>query len=338
MTDYRTILIRYGCAVAFLLCLSFNTYWFSTSGDGDAEHLVDTIANIQHGLKKMATKPGTVPPVKGNVIYEQVSKNWNVNTSASPAPSYEYIYPSANVTIVKVEEQYKLATPRQFRAQIVKKDILLRWNAPQLENSDEFNMQYDGYELIKEWKNAQGALQQQTFHFMKDKTAYLDKEIAYRTNYTYKLRTFAYNLKASGGMATTILGKEVIASSFLYSKPLLIMPAYELKLLGASGDFAMIELRKYHEGEYIKTICTIRKGDAIEALRVRVPGSKTYVDFTPGWKLHDVTRSRVLRDAKVFKRGQRGNRMMIEKKVAYYTSAITYLDEEQQQVQAIQSK
>ena len=272
-----------------------------------------------------------------NTIYEQVNKNWNVSTNASPAPNYEYIYPSANVTIVKVEEQYKLATPRQFRAQIVKKHILLRWNAPQLENSGEYNMQYDGYELVKEWKNAEGKLQQKTFHFMKDRTKYLDTDIAYRTNYTYKLRSFTYNLKARGRMATTILGKEVIASQFLHSKSLRIMPAYEIKLLGTAGDFAMLELKKYYNGEYIKTTCTIRKGEAIEAIRVRVPGSKTYVDFSPGWKLLDIGRAKVLHNAKVLLPGPQGNKV-VQKRLAYYTSAITYLNEEQQQIQAIQNK
>ena len=337
MTDYRTILIRYGCPVAFLLCLSFNTYWFSTSGDGDAGRLVQKVDRTIDKITRVHRVSRTETTVNANAIYEQVNKNWNVSTNASPAPSYEYIYPSANVTIVKVEEQYKLATPRQFRAQIVKKDILLRWNAPQLENSGEYNMQYDGYELVKEWKNAQGALQQQTFHFMKDKTAYLDKEITYRTNYTYKLRTFAYNLKASGGMATTILGKEVIASQFLRSKSLLIMPAYELELLGTSGDFAMIELRKYHEGAYIKTICTIRKGDAIEAIRVKIPGSKTYVDFTPGWKLLS-THAKLIRDMKVINVDQRGRKMVGEKKVTYDIPGIIYLNEEQQHVQILQKK
>ncbi|BBM87795.1 hypothetical protein [Candidatus Uabimicrobium amorphum] len=341
MTDYRKILIKYGCQVAFVLCVTFNAYWFSTSGNSDAENLVEEICSTQRKIittsrvRMFEARQRYNDTAKSNqTFYEQVSKNWNVSTSASQAPSYEHIYPSANVTIVFVEEQYKIAVPRQFYAKIAKKNIQLRWKQPQSKNNGKYNMQYDGYQLVKEWRDAKGKRQQKTFHFTNDRTEYLDTQIAFKTDYNYQLRSFTYNTKATGGVAKTILGKEVIASKTLRSKQLRIMPAYEIKLLGAGSCSAMILLRKYYNGKYMKTTCVIREGEMIEALHVKVPGSGLHTDFTPGWKLVKINpRAEILREKIV-----RVGRKRAKKMVKSYAPAITYLDDEQQQVQLIQNK
>ncbi|BBM83678.1 fibronectin type III domain-containing protein [Candidatus Uabimicrobium amorphum] len=347
--DPKELLVQYGHILAFVVCIAFNGFWFMKSGDEMAERLITKVDSTQRKLKrKLKEKPKDVKAVAD--YSKSVVANWSISKEVSQSPGYQSIYPSANITFeheVPPEDQW-INKPSGISIKIGKEKITVNWKRPTTlrKNGKVQQMtKIEGYQLIKNWKDRDGKDRTKEFLFRYGKTSLVDKKVETKTLYTYKVRAYSYNAEAKGGKEGKIKDKKAILSDFTKTVQGKIKSLYEIELLGVAGDSAFVKLRRYYRGSNRETTCNIKKGQEIQALNVKVKGLKKRINFTPGWKLINLTtraqRKKMVKE-KVFshmdKVTKRAVYKTVEKPRLYETPAIIYIDEKKQQVKAYQKK
>lgn len=347
--DPKELLVQYGHILAFAICIAFNGFWYMKSGDTQAERLIQKVDSTQRKLqKRLREKPKNDEKI---VDYSKdVVANWSISKEVSDAPGYDSIYPSANITFeheVPPEDQW-INLPAGISVDIGKEKITVNWKRPSPLRKDGKTQQMtkiEGYQLIKSWKDRDGKQRNKEYLFDYGRTTLVDKRVETKTLYTYKVRAYSYNTEAKGGKEGKIKDKKAILSEFTKTVQGKIKSLYEIELLGVAGDSAFIKLRRYYRGSNRETTCNIKKGQEIKALNVKVDGLKKRINFSPGWKLVNLTtraeRKKMVKQ-QVFSHMDPVTKRAVYKTVetprVYYAPAIIYIDEKGQQVKAYQIK
>ncbi|WP_372368925.1 hypothetical protein [Candidatus Uabimicrobium sp. HlEnr_7] len=331
--NYKQILSVYGHLLAFSFCIIFNISWYLNNHNEVSHDFVEKVEHsVERCLTKILSRKTPIDKKTEDILSLKVQKNWNPTTKVSPAPTDKDIYPLYISDIKKIMKKLVFRVSiKQTRKCVAKKTdqgVVVSWRT--LKKMGESYV--SGYELVKQWKNKSGKKQQKTIYIGKYQKKFVDNKIQKNIYYSYKVRAFSYDLNVTGGVESVIKSKRVMVSPFASSRPIRIISPYKLELIGVSDDFAMIKLKKYHNGKYIETVCNIRQGTQIEAKNLYMQQKR--IDFSPGWKLLKVIHQQKV-TAKEKKYSQ--DKFPTKKKMSY-SAAIIYLDDKQNEIRVFQEK